>query len=141
MIEKDSRKGAKAQGLSENTISRMVLDAAIEIHRELGPGLLESVYETILAHKLGAEGLSVRRQVPIPLVYRELEFDVAFRADLVVEEKVIIEVKTVEKLNPAHKKQLLTYLKLANLRLGLLLNFSEELMKHGVVRVVNHLDE
>jgi GxxExxY protein len=119
----------------------MVLDAAIEIHREPGPGLLESVYETILAHELGAGGLSVRRHVAIPLVYGELAFDVAFRADLVVEERVIIEIKTVEKLNPAHKKQLLTYLKLANLRLGLLMNFSEELMKHGVVRVVNRLDE
>lgn len=141
MIRNASRKGAKAQGLNENSVSRMVLDAAIEIHREPGPGLLESVYETILAHELGAGGLSVRRHVAIPLVYGELAFDVAFRADLVVEERVIIEIKTVEKLNPAHKKQLLTYLKLANLRLGLLMNFSEELMKHGVVRVVNRLDE
>ncbi|OAB60287.1 hypothetical protein AY599_26320, partial [Leptolyngbya valderiana BDU 20041] len=122
-----SRKDAKAQrspGWDENSISRVVLETAIEIHRELGPGLLESVYETILVHKLGSIGLEVRRQVAIPLVYGDLEFDIAFRADVVVEKSVILEIKTVQRLNPAHKKQLLTYLKLTGLRLGLLLNFS-----------------
>jgi GxxExxY protein len=144
MIEKASRKAAEAQRaprLTENDIAAAVVDEALALHRTLGPGLLESVYEAILAKKLSDRGYSVQRQLPIPLVYDDLSFDIAFRADIVVEGKVILEIKTVEKLNGAHKKQLLTYLKLTGMRLGLLLNFSAELMKQGTLRVVNQLDE
>jgi GxxExxY protein len=119
----------------------IVVNEAVRIHRDLGPGLLESVYEAILGKRLVDQGLQVRRQVAIPLIYEGLEFKEAFRADIVVNQKVILELKSVDKLDRAHKKQLLTYLKLADLRVGLLLNFSEELMKHGISRVVNQLDE
>ncbi len=141
---KASRKGAEAQrtqGITENAISLAVVEEAIALHRSLGPGLLETVYETILSKKLADRGLDVKRQVPIPLNYDGMIFDIAFRADLVVENKVILEIKAVEKPGPSHKKQLLTYLKLTNLKLGLLMNFSEELMKNGIVRVVNQLHD
>ncbi len=140
-----SRQGAKAPrspGKSEeDEIVSIVVNEAVRIHRDLGPGLLESVYEAILGKRLVDQGLQVRRQVAIPLIYEGLEFKEAFRADIVVNQKVILELKSVDKLDRAHKKQLLTYLKLADLRVGLLLNFSEELMKHGISRVVNQLDE
>ncbi len=141
---KASRKGAEAQrtqGKTENAISLAVVEEAIALHRNLGPGLLETVYETILSKKLADRGLDVKGQVAVPLNYDGMAFDIAFRADLVVENKVILEIKAVEKLGPAHKKQLLTYLKLTNLKLGLLMNFSEELMKNGIVRVVNQLHD
>ncbi len=134
-------KAQRTPRIEENEISSVVMNEAIALHRALGPGLLESVYEAILAKKLTDRGYEVKRQVPIPLVYDDLEFDIAFRADIVVENKVILEIKTVEKLNNAHKKQLLTYLKLSEMKLGLLLNFSAELMKHGTLRVVNQLDD
>ncbi|WP_346426855.1 GxxExxY protein [Wenzhouxiangella sp. XN201] len=117
------------------------VDEAVKIHRDLGPGLLESVYEAVLAKRLTDQGMQVKRQVSVPLVYEGIKFKEAFRADIVVNEKVILELKAVEKLTRAHKKQLLTYLKLSELRVGLLLNFSEELMKHGISRVVNQFDE
>lgn len=127
--------------MTENEIGKQVVDAAIGVHRELGPGLLESVYEVILAHGLQQRGLQVERQVPVGIEYQGLKFNEGFRADLIVEKKVIVELKCVENLNNAHKKQLLTYLRLTGMRLGYLLNFAEALMKNGVVRTVNHLAE
>ena len=125
----------------ENEIGTCIVDLAVQIHRETGPGLLETVYETILAHQLRQRGFQVQRQVTIPIEYRGLRFDEGFRADLIVENKVIVELKCVEKLNNAHKKQLLTYLGLTGLHLGYLLNFNESLMKDGSNRMVNRLVE
>ena len=139
-----SRKGAKlAKGgdVTENEISRVFVDAALKVHKALGPGLLESVYEAVLAHELRGRGLEVQRQLSIPIRYENIHFDEGFRADLIIEEKVIVELKCVEKLNNAHKKQLLTYLRLTGMKLGYLLNFGEALMKDGVTRVVNGLTE
>jgi len=127
--------------VTENEIGRSIIDSAIMVHRETGPGLLETVYEVTLAHELRQRGFHVERQVVIPIEYRGFKFEEGFRADLIVEGKVIIELKCVERLNTAHKKQLLTYLKLTNTRLGYLLNFSEALMKDGITRTVNNLPE
>jgi GxxExxY protein len=132
---------AREKLMTENEIGTLILDVAVAIHRELGPGLLESVYEVILAHELQQKGLSVEQQVPIPIRYKELEFDEGFRADVVVEDRVIIELKSVEQVGPVHKKQLQTYLKLADRRLGYLLNFGAALMKDGITRAVNRLEE
>ena len=125
--------------MHENDIGRMIIDAAIKIHRQLGPGLLEMAYEVVLAHELCVRGLEVKRQVPISIKYGNIRFDEGFRADLIIENKVIVELKAVEHLTNAHKKQLLTYLRLTGYRLGYLLNFSESLLKHGLVRTVNGL--
>ena len=125
--------------MSENEISKIIVDCAYHIHKELGSGLLENVYEVILEKELQKRGLKVSRQVHIPLTWDDLKFKECFRADLIVEDKVLIELKSVEKLHNAHKKQLLTYLKLSKKKLGLLINFSEELVKNGIVRVVNGL--
>ena len=119
----------------------MIIDTAIEVHRQLGPGLLESVYEAILAYELTAKRFQIQRQVPIEIVYKSMTFDEAFRADLLVEEKVIIELKSVEILNNAHRKQIQTYLGLTGLKLGYLLNFGTALMKDGIIRSVNGLPE
>lgn len=127
--------------MTHNEISKIVVDAAIEIHRKLGPGLLESVYLVVLAHELRRRGLRVAKEVPIPLVWDSIRFEAGFRADLIVEELVIVELKSIEAVAPVHKKTLLTYLRLADKRLGLLLNFGEEIMKHGIHRVVNGLEE
>lgn len=126
--------------MTENEIANIVMDAAFQLHRELGPGLLESVYEVILAKKLTDIGLVVERQVPVPIRFQDIVFDEGFRADLIVEQKVIIELKSVERLMPVHSKQLLTYLRLTGCRLGLLINFGENLMKDGFKRVVNGLE-
>ncbi|MBN1543551.1 GxxExxY protein [candidate division KSB1 bacterium] len=123
--------------MHENEIGTAIVDCAINLHRDLGPGLLESVYEVTLAHKLEARGFSVQRQVAVAIAYDGLEFDIGFRADLIVEGKVIIELKSVEKVHPAHKKQLLTYLRVTGLKLGYLLNFGEALMKDGITRTIN----
>ena len=128
-----------SQGMTENRIGEWILDAAFRIHRNLGPGLLESVYEAVLAYELEKSDLRVERQVAIPIVYGNMRFEEGFRADLVVERKVIVELKCVETLDNAHKRQLLTYLRLTGLRLGLFLNFSDRLMKHGITRVINGL--
>jgi GxxExxY protein len=125
--------------MTENEIAKVVVDAAYHIHKRLGPGLLESVYEIVLAHVLKNRGLRVKRQVPVPIVFDEIKFDEGFRADLIVEEKVIVELKSVEKVSCVHKKQLLTYLRLADKRLGLLINFGAELIRDGISRVVNGL--
>jgi GxxExxY protein len=125
--------------MTENEIATQVVDAAYQIHKRLGPGLLESVYEVILAHELKKRGLKAIRQVAIPIVYDSLEFEEGFRADVIVEGKVIVELKSVETVSKVHKKQLLTYLRLADKRLGLLVNFGEELIRDGISRVVNRL--
>ena len=115
--------------MTENQIGKWIVDVAVQIHREMGPGLLERIYESILAYELRQRGLPVKRQLPIAIEYQGLKFDEGFWADLIVENKVIVELKCVEKLNNAHKKQLLTYLRLTGMKLGYLLNFSEALMK------------
>jgi len=123
-----------------NRISGDVLDLSIRLHRELGPGLLESVYETVLAGKLIELGYSVDRQKPIDIQFEGRRFEAAFRIDLLVDQKLLVEVKSVERLNPAHSKQLLTYLRLTNLQLGLLINFGGATLKEGFRRLVNNYD-
>jgi GxxExxY protein len=127
--------------MTENEIAKVVVDAAYHVHTVLGPGLLESVYQRVLAHELTKRGLRIRCEQPVPIVYDELTFDEGFRADIIVEEKLIVELKSVEAVAPVHKKQLLTYLRLADKRLGLLINFGEALVKNGISRVVNGLME
>ena len=126
--------------MHENDIAKIVDAAAFKVHKALGPGLLESVYETVLAHEIEKRGLAVERQKRIPVTYENLTFDEGFRADLVVGDKVIVELKSVETVAPVHKKQLLTYLRLTDKRLGLLINFGANLMKEGIFRVVNGLE-
>ncbi|MFA6568551.1 MAG: GxxExxY protein [Victivallales bacterium] len=123
--------------MNENEIGKIVVDAAVELHKDLGPGLLETVYEVLLAHELQKRGLAVERQVSIPIKYRGIEFLEGFKADLIIDKKVIIELKSVESISDAHKKQVLTYLKLTSLKLGYLLNFGEALMKDGISRIIN----
>jgi GxxExxY protein len=125
--------------MKENDISAVIIDTAIYIHKRLGPGLLESVYEVILAKLLAQKGLHVQRQVSISIEFEGEHFEEGFRIDLFVEGKVIIELKSVEKINPVHKKQLLTYLKLTNTKLGLILNFGAAKMIDGIIRIVNDL--
>ena len=127
--------------MTENETGKLVVDAAVAVHRSLGPGLLESVYEVILAHELRRRGLAVERQVPMAIEYDGLRFDEGFRADIVVEEKVILELKSVEHTTSAHRKQIQTYLRLTGCKLGFLLNFGEALMKDGITRAVNGLEE
>jgi GxxExxY protein len=128
-------------GMTENAIAKEIVDAAFRVHTTLGPGLLESVYQTVLAYELGRRGLHAVSQQAIPVVYDGIRIDTGFRADLVVEDKVIVEIKSVELLAPVHKKQLLTYLRLADKRLGLLINFQVALIKDGITRIVNGLEE
>src|SRR5215213_9682705 len=125
--------------MTENDIATVILDAAFKIHRTLGPGLLDSVYQATLDFELQKRGLRVVQQVGLPVYYEEIKLELGFRVDLIVADKVIIEIKSVEALAPVHRKQLLTYLRLINLRLGLLLNFNMELMRDGIQRVVNGL--
>jgi GxxExxY protein len=133
--------GAANVTQKENEIAKAVVDAAYKIHTTLGPGLLESVYQVVLAHELRRRGYQVQREKSIPIKYEDITFDEGFRADLVINENVIVELKCVEEVSPAHKKQLLTYLRLTNMRLGLLINFAEELIKNGITRVVNNLPD
>jgi GxxExxY protein len=118
-------------------ISAIVIDECIAIHRELGPGLFEIVYEIVLAGRLQVRGLKAECQVPVPLLFDDHDFDVAFRIDILVEERLVLEIKSVEKLSKAHAKQLLTYLRILKQPVGLLLNFSGETMKEGIRRMVN----
>lgn len=127
--------------MTHNEIARTIIDTTMEIHRRLGPGLLESVYTIILAHELRKKGLNVEKEVAIPVKWDRIEMEIGFRADLIVENMVIVELKSVEKVAAVAKKVLLTYLRLADKRLGLMLNFGEELLKDGVSRVVNGLQE
>jgi len=124
-----------------NEISGVVVDRAMKIHQSLGPGLLESVYQRVLAYELRKAGLAVETEVPIPVEWDGHIIDESFRADLIVNGKVLIELKSIENLQPVHKKQTLTYLKLANLRLGLLINFGSQLLKDGIHRIVNDFPE
>ena len=123
--------------MDENGIGTTIVDRAIHLHKTLGSGLLETVYEVALARQLEKAGLIVRRQVAVPIEFEGETFEEGFRADLIVEDKVIVELKSVEKVHPAHKKQLLTYLRLTNNKLGYLLNFGEALMKNGITRTIN----
>lgn len=125
--------------MHENELAKIIVDRAFKIHKALGPGLLESVYRASLAFELQNEGFRVAVERPIPAVYEEVHLELGFRADIVVENKVIIETKSVEALAPIHGKVLLTYLRLADVRLGLLINFNVELIKDGIRRVVNNL--
>jgi GxxExxY protein len=127
--------------MHENQIASIVVDAAYRIHTKLGPGLLETVYEVTLAHELRKHGLRVERQVPVPIVYDDLVFEEGFRADLIIDDKFIVELKAVEAMPAVAPKQLLTYLRLRNCRLGLLINFNETQIKNGIKRIVNGLDE
>lgn len=127
--------------MKENEISGAIVDAAYKIHSRLGPGLLESAYENILIYELKKKGLYVEKQVSIPIKYEEITLDEGFRADLIVEKKVIVELKSVEVVQPVHKKQLITYLKLTNCPLGLLINFGSSLIKNGITRLANGLEE
>lgn len=123
--------------MSENEIASIVLDVAFAAHTKLGPGLLESVYEVVLAHELKKKGLKVERQKPMPIIYDGVRFEEAFRADLVVEGKVVAELKSIEALSPIHAKQVLTQLRLSGLKLGLLINFGEAHLKNGIKRLIN----
>ena len=127
--------------MTENEIAQQIVDAALRVHTTLGPGLLESVYQAALAYELEKRRLLVLRQQAIPVVYEAIRIDAGFYADLVVEDKVIVELKSVETVAPVHKKQLLTHLKLADKRLGLLINFNVVLIKTGITRIVNGLKE
>lgn len=124
-----------------NQLSSKIIGSAIQAHKTLGPGLLESAYEECLCHELHLQGLSFERQKSLPIVYKEMRLDCGYRLDLVVENAIILELKSCETIDPIHKAQLLTYLRLADLHLGLILNFNAAVMKDGIVRIVNELNE
>lgn len=123
--------------MHENEITKIVIDLCVKIHKALGPGLLESVYEEVLSYELTKIGLSVARQLSIPVLYENIKMDIGFRADIIVNDKIIIELKSIDSILPVHKKQLLTYLKLTGKKVGLLINFNEALIKNGIVRIAN----
>jgi len=125
--------------MHENEIGTEIVEAAIAIHRKLGPGLMETVYEVVLTHELKQRGFQVERQVPVSIEYRGIRFDEGFRADAIVNDRVLIELKSVKRLTAAHRKQIQTYLRLTGMKLGYLLNFGEALMKNGIVRAANGL--
>jgi len=127
--------------MHENEIAKVIVDVAYQIHMRLGPGLLESVYEAVMLYEIRKRGLQVDAQVPIPVVWETVKLEVGFRADLIVERKIVVELKSVEQIAPVHKKQLLTYLRLADCKLGFLINFGAELIKNGISRVVNNLPD
>jgi len=128
--------------MNENEIAKQILDAAFVVHTKLGPGLLESVYEVVLAHELRKQGLAVERQKPMPITYDGVRFDEAYRADLLVDSKVIVELKSVETTSPLHAKQVLTQLRMSGLKLGLLINFGQAHLKNGIKRLINgQIDE
>jgi len=125
--------------MNENELSKIIVDCCFKVHKKLGPGLLESVYEEVLFYELNKNNLRCERQVEVPVVYESVEMNIGFKADIIVEDKVIIELKSVETVLPVHKKQLLTYLKLTGMKLGLLVNFNVDLIKNGITRIVNNL--
>jgi GxxExxY protein len=125
--------------MNENEISYKIIGTAIELHKSIGAGLLESVYETTLAFDLREKGMEVQQQVPMPLVYKEVKQDIGYRIDLIVDNKVLVEIKSVETLAPVHFSQTLTYLKLSGLKLGLLINFNSKTLKEGIHRIANNL--
>ncbi len=123
--------------MTENELSKKIIGFAIEVHKQLGPGLLESAYQECLYYELKHAGLQVKKEKPMPIVYKEVKLDHGYRIDLLVEEKVVIEIKTVEAFNDVHLAQVLTYLRLGNYKLGLLLNFQTTVLKNGIKRVIN----
>jgi hypothetical protein len=125
--------------MTENELSKIVFEAGLKVHKALGPGLLESAYEECLFYELQKFGLFVEKQKALPLIYEDVKLDAGYRVDLLVEKKIVIEIKSVEALNDLHLAQILTYLKLSNCKLGLLINFNTVLFKNGVKRVVNNL--
>ena len=125
--------------MTENYLSNKIIGIAIELHKKLGPGLLESAYENALAYDLKEIGLDTKQQISMPFSYKKIKLDIGYRLDLLIENKVIVEIKSVESLAPVHYAQLLTYLKLSNLKLGLLINFNTKLLKDGIHRIVNNL--
>jgi len=127
--------------MNENSITGQIVDAAYRVHTTLGPGLLESVYEAALAFELAKRGLSVTRQQGIPVIYEEVHIHAGFFADLIVDDQIIVEIKSIDVIAPVHRRQLLTYLKLADKQLGLLINFNVALIKDGIIRIVNGLKE
>ena len=127
--------------MTENEISGAIVDAAYRVHRALGPGLLESVYQAALGYELDQRGLRVEREKAIPVIYEGIQFEIGFRLDLLVEDTVVVELKSIETVAPVHKKQLLTHLRLSNKPLGLLINFGAATIKDGVTRIVNGLRE
>jgi len=129
----------RAQSLTENELSKIIFDCALKVHRALGPGLLESSYEECMLYELTNSGLQVIKQKPLPLIYEDVKLEIGYRVDLLVENKVIIEIKSVDALNDIHLAQVLTYLKLSDCKLGLLINFNVTLIKNGIRRVVNNL--
>jgi GxxExxY protein len=127
--------------MTENELAKIVVDVAYQIHRKLGPGLLESVYHAVMVHELKKRRLRVKSKDPVPIVWEEVQLDKGFECDIFVEDKLMVELKSVEEVPRVFKKQLLTYLRLTDCRLGLLINFGSELIKDGIFRVVNGLDE
>ncbi|MFH6958175.1 GxxExxY protein [Flavobacterium aquidurense] len=125
--------------MTENEISTIVVDVCYKMHVKLGPGLLESVYEAILYYELTKKGLFVERQKALPVIWDELKLDIGFRTDLIVENKLILEIKSIEKITEVHAKQIMTYLKITKMKLGLLINFNVPLIKFGITRIVNNL--
>ena len=125
--------------MTENELSKIIVDACYRIHVGLGPGLFESVYEEILTYELKQQGLQVSRQQVIPVFWKSVKMDQGFRADLIVEDKVLIEIKSIQAIAPVHRKQVATYLKLTGIQLGILVNFNEALIKNGITRIVNNL--
>jgi GxxExxY protein len=138
---RSNRKFPKNEKMEENQISYQIIGRALEIHRKLGPGLLESAYEKILAYELRKIGMSIESQVLKPLKWESIEIEKAYRIDLIVENKVIVELKCLDEVNPVHFSQVLTYLKLSNLKLGLIINFKTKVLRDGIYRVVNGLDD
>lgn len=127
--------------MTENEVAKQIVDAAFRVHTGLGPGLLESVYEVVLAYELEQRGLRVAHQQPVPIIYQGTRIEMGFRADLIVEDKVIVEIKSVEAIAAVHKKQLLTHLRLADKRLGLLINFNVALIRDGIKRIANGMPD
>jgi GxxExxY protein len=127
--------------MNENDLSYKIVGIALKLHKNIGPGLLESAYENALAYDLREMGLEVKQQVPMPFIYKEMRMDVGYRLDLLIENSLIIEIKSIEALAPVHYAQLHTYLKLSQIKLGLLINFNCKLLKDGIHRVVNNLPE
>jgi GxxExxY protein len=127
--------------MTHNDITGTIIETSIHIHRQLGPGLLESVYRRVLAYELRKQGFHVLEEEPIPVIWDEVRLELGFRADLIVNDMIVVETKSVETIHPVHKKQLLTYLRITDKRLGLLINFNVELLKEGITRIVNNLPE
>jgi len=141
MVRAKPARPAKIRVMKEDEIAKIIVASALDLHREIGPGLLESVYEVLLAGALRDQGLGVERQKPIPICFRGNRFDEGFRADLIVGKLVLVELKSIETLARVHRKQVLTYLRLSQLKLGLLINFGGEMLKGNIERLVNNLEE